>query len=310
MFAINQKKIRQQFADTLYQIGLRDKKVIVFVGDISHGILQPFAKKFPNRYYNIGICEPGMVNIAAGLSKMGFRPVVHTIAPFLLERSFEQIKLDFAYQKLPVNLVSVGSTFDYSKLGCSHHSYSDFALINQFKNSNFIYPGSATEFDILFKQIYKKNSINYFRVSEFPHKNIFKKKDIIFGKGILCEKGNDLTIICNAAMLNDALSVSKKLKLKKIYTDIIYLHTLKPIDKKMITKSAKKTKKILILEDFNFIGGLSSVCFEILKDIKNIKIENINIQNFVHQYGNYENLKNKSGLNQKNITYKINKLLK
>ena len=132
------KKIRNQFADTVLEIGSKNKKVVIFVGDISHGIMQPFAKKFPNRYYNIGICEPAMVNVAAGLSKSGLIPIVHTIAPFLIERSYEQIKLDFGYQKLPVNLVSVGSSYDYSKLGCSHHCYSDFALMSQFENCNIL----------------------------------------------------------------------------------------------------------------------------------------------------------------------------
>ena len=99
---MKQKKIRQQFADTVFSIGKKNNKIVVFVGDISHGIMQPFAKRFPNRYYNIGICEPAMVNVAAGLSKMGLIPIVHTITPFLIERSFEQIKLDIDQQNVNV----------------------------------------------------------------------------------------------------------------------------------------------------------------------------------------------------------------
>jgi transketolase len=89
---------------------------VVVVGDISHGILSKFRNENPDRYFNIGISEPGMVNVAAGLSASGLIPVIHTIAPFLIERSYEQIKLDFGYQNLPGNFVSVGSSFDYSKL--------------------------------------------------------------------------------------------------------------------------------------------------------------------------------------------------
>ena len=89
------KKLRQVFADTMHELGSIDKNLVVMVGDISHGILQPFAKENPDRYFNIGICEPAMVNLASGFSKVGLNPVVHTIAPFLTERSYEQIKLDF-----------------------------------------------------------------------------------------------------------------------------------------------------------------------------------------------------------------------
>ena len=220
---MKQKKIRQQFADTVFSIGKKNNKIVVFVGDISHGIMQPFAKRFPNRYYNIGICEPAMVNVAAGLSKMGLIPIVHTITPFLIERSFEQIKLDFGYQKLPINLVSVGATFDYSKLGCSHHSYSDLAIISQFENSQFFYPGSAFEFDVLFKQSYRKNKINYFRVSDFSHNLSLNKNKIKLGKGIKIKNGKDLTIVCAGSFLDDAIEAYEILKKKKIEAEIISL---------------------------------------------------------------------------------------
>ena len=99
------KKLRLEFADTMLEIGLNDPRLVVMVGDISHGILQPYAKACPGRYYNIGICEPTIVNMAAGLNKTGLIPVVHTIAPFITERSYEQIKLDFGYQNLSGNIV-------------------------------------------------------------------------------------------------------------------------------------------------------------------------------------------------------------
>ena len=156
------KKLRQVFAETMHEIGSSDRNMVVMVGDISHGILQPFAKENPDRYFNIGICEPAMVNLAAGFSKVGLNPVVHTIAPFLTERAYEQIKLDFGYQKLNLNLVSVGGSFDYSQLGCSHHCYSDVSLISHLKRGNVVIPGSPIEFKKIFQQIYQDDAINYF----------------------------------------------------------------------------------------------------------------------------------------------------
>ena len=84
---LSTKKIRQQFADTMFEIGKKDSKLVVLLGDISHFIMKPFAKACPGRFYNVGICEPTIVSMAAGLSKVGLIPVVHTIAPFILERS-------------------------------------------------------------------------------------------------------------------------------------------------------------------------------------------------------------------------------
>ena len=134
--------MKQQFADTMLEVGQVDPNLVVLVGDISHFILQPFAKACPSRYYNVGICESAIVGMAAGLSKMGFYPVVHTIAPFVIERAFEFLKLDFCYQKLGGNLVMSGSAFDYSNLGCTHHCYNDFALLKTLPNTQIIYPST------------------------------------------------------------------------------------------------------------------------------------------------------------------------
>ena len=133
------KKLRQQFADTCIKIGQNDQKLIVMVGDISHGILQPYENYSQRGIIISAFCEPSIVNMAAGLSHVGLIPVVHTIAPFIIERAYEQIKLDFGYQKLGINLISVGGAFDYSQLGCSHHCYADVSLMSHFKNSQIFY---------------------------------------------------------------------------------------------------------------------------------------------------------------------------
>ena len=254
------KKIRQQFADLMLEIGTRDKKLVVLVGDISHGILKPFAKKCPTRYYNIGICEPSIVNMAAGLSKSGLNPVVHTIAPFITERAFEQIKLDFGYQKQNVNLISVGGSFDYSKLGCSHHCYTDVSLFSHFKNSSIVIPGSNEEFKILFKKIYKNKNIKYFRIPEFPHNVSFNKKKIVFGKAIKVTEGRDLTIAVTGTQLKNAITVKGILSKKGYSIEILYYHTLKPFDYLKIKTSLKKTKKLLSIEELSAHGGLYDQC--------------------------------------------------
>ena len=303
------KKIRQQFADTIYKIGNKDKNIVVMVVDISHGIMQPFAKKNKKRYFNIGICEPAMMNVAAGVSKLGLIPIVHTIAPFLIERSFEQIKLDFCYQKLPVNIVSVGSTFDYSKLGCSHHCYSDFALISQLDNSNFFYPGSPVEFDILFKQTYKKRNINYFRISDFNHNIPLKKKLIKYGKGVKIKSGKDITIIFIGNLLNSYPKILNTLVSKKINPEILYLNTLKPLDENLIINSLKKTRKLFIVENFMQSGGFASYCLTKLNNKVNFKFNSASIENFNHNYGTYENLQNVSGISTSQILNKIMKFI-
>ena len=304
------KKIRQQFADSVLEIGSRDKKLVVLVADISHGILQPFAKKCPGRYYNIGICEPSIVNMAAGLSKSGLNPVVHTIAPFITERAFEQIKLDFDYQKQNLNLISVGGSFDYSKLGCTHHCYTDISLFSHFKNASIVIPGSNEEFKILFKKIYKKKNIKYFRIPEFSHNIVFKKKQIVFGKAIKVTQGKDLTIVVTGTQLKNAVEASKILLKKGYSVEILYYHTIKPFDHLTIKNSVKKTKKLLSIEELSAHGGLYGECIKSIIGIDSIKTAQLAIFDFIRGYGSYEDLCDRAGLNVFNIIQRALKLLK
>jgi len=239
--------VRQAFADTMLQIGQEDEKLVVLVGDISHNILQPFAKACPGRFYNVGICEPTIVSMAAGLSMSGLRPVVHTIAPFLVERSYEQWKLDFGYQKLGGVAVSVGAAFDYAGLGCSHHTYADCALMKAIPGSVVICPASPDEFKTLFQQTYDKQQLTYFRLSE---KHGIDVGPVTVGKAVKVRDGDRITIVAVGPQLKTVLEAD-------VAGDVIYVHTLKPLDRELIWASYMKTGKMLVVEEHSDVGGVA-----------------------------------------------------
>ena len=295
------KKLRQEFADTMLEVGLSDSKLVVMVGDISHGILKPYAKACPKRYYNVGICEPTIVSMAAGLNRVGLTPVVHTIAPFITERSYEQIKLGFGYQKLDLNLISVGGSFDYSKLGCSHHCYTDVSLISHLNRGVVVMPGSPIEFNKIFKQIYKNNSINYFRLPEKSHNIDFKSEDIVFGKGIKVKEGKDITISVIGTQLANAVVAAEELKKINISAEVLYFHTIKPFDSKMLRQSVSKTKKLISVEELSAHDGLFNLCLKSSIGIDGMRAEQLAIKDFLHSYGSYEDLCEKAGLTSNNI---------
>jgi transketolase len=303
------KNLRQQFADTMLDVGSRDKDVVVMVGDISHGILQPFAKANPDRYYNIGICEPTIVNMAAGLSKVGLTPVLHTIAPFLIERSYEQIKLDFGYQNLAVNLISVGGSFDYSQLGCSHHCYSDVSLISHFAKANIVMPGSAIEFDQLFKTIYKKNAINYFRLPDTPHGVDIPANDIELGKGIRIREGCDITLVTIGYHLKTAMAAADTLSAKGIDVEVLYYPTIKPFDSELVYNSVLKTGKVLCAEELSAHDGLFNQVMRACSAINDVSLHQIAVTDFIHGYGSFDYLCEKVGLTHENLVLQAEKLV-
>lgn len=299
------KKLRQEFADTMLEVGHKDPRLVVMVGDISHGILQKFASACPGRYYNVGICEPTIVNMAAGISKSGLVPVVHTIAPFLIERSYEQIKLDFGYQQLGLNLISVGSAFDYAQLGCSHHCYTDISLFGHLKNAKIFYPGSPLELNLLFKKVYNDGGINYFRLTEYPHGVEFSPQQIAMGQGICVRKGVDLTIITMGAQLKNALEAAHILENSGIETEVLYIHTIKPFDHNLVRQSVQKTKQVLVVEEASSHDGLFNYVLRATIGVEKVKYAQIAIDDFIHGYGSYEELCSQVGLTVEGILQKV-----
>jgi transketolase len=296
------RKLRNEFADTMLEVGAIDKDLVVMVGDISHGILQPFAKANEDRYFNIGICEPSMVNLASGLSKVGLTPVIHTIAPFITERSYEQIKLDFGYQDLSVNIISVGGSFDYSQLGCSHHCYTDVSLFAHLSKSNIVVPGSAKELNIIFKEIYKQNKINYIRLTENPHGIDFETSDIKLGKAIKVNEGSDITIAALGPQLKNAILAQKKLENEhNISAEVIYYHTFKPFDSKSIIASVSKTKHLLTLEELSAHDGLYNQCIKSLIQVNDVRYCQMAVKDFIRGYGSYHELCESAGLDLSSI---------
>ena len=295
------KTIRQEFADTVLEIGLKDPKLVVLVGDISHGILQKFNKSCPNRYYNVGICEPSIVGMSAGVYKSGLIPVVHTIAPFIIERSYEQIKLDFGYQKYGVNLVSVGGAFDYSQLGCSHHCYADISLMKHFKRANIFFSASCKEFNILFKQSYNNGMINYFRIADNNHGIDFQEEEIIVGKGIKVTEGNDFTIVVIGYQLKAALKAREYLLTKNINVEVLYFPTIKPFDKDIVIESVSKTKNVLVVEEASKSDGIYNYVIDATKSINDVNYQHVAIDDFIYEYDTYENLCRNNGFSSENF---------
>ena len=293
--------LRPQFAETISRIGNVDPDLFVIVGDISHGLLTEFRSKFPERYRNIGICEPAMISLAAGLNVAGFNPVIHTIAPFLIERSFEQIKLDFGYQMLDCNLVSVGSSFDYAKLGCSHHSYIDVALVASVEGSRVFLPGSKVEFDILFNAYYKEPGIKYFRLTENGHGLEHLTSYMSPGESVITSAGDDLTIVALGPSLKTAHEVTENMKAKGITCEVVYVNSIKPFDSKLVIKSVKKTKRLVTISELSPVGGLKSACDADLAGKTLYESIDFSVNEFIRGYGDFEELRERAGIGSNQI---------
>ena len=144
--------MRRRFGKVLSELAKKDKKIILIVGDIGYGIFDQFRKEHPNRFFNLGICEQSIIGVAAGAALQGLKPWVYTITPFLIERPFEQIKLDIDQQKANVNLVGFA---DYPSLGPTHAELNGKKLMQLMKNIKSFYPKNGSETEVIIKKTHK-----------------------------------------------------------------------------------------------------------------------------------------------------------
>ena len=299
---MSEKQVRQQFADTMLAVGQEDPDLVVMVGDISHGVLQPFAKACPGRYYNAGILEPTMMSMGAGLARTGLYPVIHTIAPFLIERAFEQIKLDFCYHRLHGNIVTVGSAFDYAYLGCTHHCYGDFALLKTLEGVQITYPSTPIEFDTLFRQAYRNSAVTVYRVPGSQHGVKFSAKDIQFGKGIKVADGRDVTLIATGPQLKTALGARSILATRGCDAEVLYIHTIRPLDEELILASVSKTGRVVVIEEHMRSGGLGDDVLRATRSLASVKFASASIPDtFVRAYGSYDDHCETLGLDPRGV---------
>ena len=162
--------MRRKFGKIITELAKKDKKIILIVGDIGYGIFDEFRKKFPKRFFNFGICEQSIIGAAAGMSLEGLKPWVYTITPFLIERPFEQIKLDINQQNVNVKLVGYA---DYPELGPTHAELNAKKMMNLFKNIKSFYPKNSKETEKVLFNCYNNKGPNF--ISLKADKQINKK---------------------------------------------------------------------------------------------------------------------------------------
>jgi transketolase len=158
--------MRKQFVQTTIEALRSNPKTVLLIGDVGTYAFRDAFKEFPDRVFNVGILEQAMVSMAAGWALRGFIPIVHTISAFLVERAFEQLKIDFGYQKLKGIFIGVGGSYDYSGFGCTHHCPADVALIRNIPGFRVCVPGTAQEVDAAILGARAADGPTYIRLSE------------------------------------------------------------------------------------------------------------------------------------------------
>lgn len=291
--------MRKQFVTTVEAALARDERLALLLGDIGVWGFNKAFGAFPERVYNIGILEQSTVSVAAGLAMTGFIPIVHTITPFIIERAYEQIKLDFGYQRLGGNFVSVGASYDYAALGCTHHCPGDVNALSQIPGMEIVLPGTPQEFDRLFNQAYANGHPTYFRLSEQSNAT---SVEVEFGKAAVIKKGSQATVIAVGTGLNIVLEAVADLDVT-----VLYYTTVAPFDAATL-QATVGNGKIVICEPY-YSGAVATHVLKALPG-ERLAIEMVGVPlQFLTNYGRAQEHHQAIGFTAENVRAKLMALI-
>ena len=306
---------RSAYGETLIELGKKHPNLVVLDADLSKStktIL--FAKKYPERFFEMGIAEANMISTAAGLASCGKIPFVSTFAVFATGRVYDQIRMDIAYSNANVKIFATHGGISVGKDGASHQMTEDLALMRVLPNMTVFAPSDATQTRRIVELMATNKGPMYARVGRASAPIIYKKeelKDISIGKGMITKDGEDVSFIACGTMVDHVLDARKILSKEGINARVIDMHTIKPIDKKLVLKCAKETNAILTAEEHSIIGGLGSAVSEILaEEGLPCRFRRMGVQDIFCESGEPADLFEKYGLNAKHIAKVANELIR
>ena len=288
----NKKATRESYGEALLELGKENENVVVFDADLSAATkTKLFAKEFPNRFFNMGIAEQNMVTTAAGMSTCDKIPYASTFAVFAAGRAYDQIRNSICYPNLNVKICATHAGVTVGEDGATHQMIEDISMMRTLPNMTVISTSDDIQTKWAVKEISKVKGPVYLRLSRLATPIIYdENQKFELGKAIQIGEGADATIFATGVTVSEAIKAQENLKEKGINVRVVDVHTIKPIDKDMIIKCAKETKKLISIEDHNLIGGLGSAISEVLTDEYPTKLTRLGINDTFGKSGKAEEL--------------------
>ena len=283
---------RQSYGEALAELGEENENIVVLDADLSTATKTiEFAKKFPKRFFEMGISEQDMLGTAAGLSTCNKIPYASTFAVFAAGRAYDQIRNSICYPNLNVKICATHSGITVGEDGATHQMLEDISMMRTLPNMTVICPSDDVQTKWVVKEISKFKGPVYLRLSRLATPIIYEaNQKFEIGKAVQIGEGTDASIIATGDVVYEALKAKEELEKHGINVRVVDMHTIKPIDRETIIKCAKETKKIITIEDHSIIGGLGSTVCEVLSEEYPTKVTRMGIKDRFGKSGKAEEL--------------------
>ena len=305
-------EMRQVLGDILDAMMEKDERIVVIDADLAraNGTLS-LRDKYPERAFDVGVAEQNMTSIAAGMAAYGFIPFIGSFTPFATRRICDQITISVAYAKRNVKIIGSDPGVSAELNGGTHMSMEDIGVIRSIPGMVIFEPVDAVQLAKALPKIVEYDGVVYIRMFR-------KASPIVFGddyefdlfKADIVKEGKDVTLFASGIMVHEAIKAAELLKAEGIDAEIINIHTIKPVDREAVVKSARKTGAVVTCENHNVIGGLKSAVAEVLIEECPVPLKAIGVQDHFGEVAKIDYLKEKYHMTAKDIAQAAREVIK
>ena len=303
---------RESYGRTLAELGAENPNIVVLDADLAGSTKTAvFGKAFPERHINCGIAEGNMMSVAAGLATCGKTVFASSFAMFASGRAYEQIRNSIGYPRLNVKIGASHAGISVGEDGATHQCNEDFAIMRAIPGMVVICPSDDVEACAAVRAAAEYDGPVYLRLGRLavPVFNDPETYKFEWGKGCVMKEGTDVSIFATGLEVNEALGAAKLLEADGISAEVINIHTIKPIDKELVAASAKKTGKVVTVEEHSIIGGLGSAVCEALAETVPTPVLRIGVNDEYGVSGPAKALIAKFGLDSESIYKRVKEYL-
>lgn len=302
---------RNAYGEALAELAEKYPQLVVLDADLSNATMTKFfAAKYPERFFDCGIAEANMTDIAAGMATCGYKPFTNTFAVFAAGRAFEQVRNSIAYPSLNVTVVGSHGGVSVGEDGATHQAIEDFALMRAIPGMLVCCPCDGNEMKLAVEALINYNGPAYLRL-ERPATEIVTDEtegyEFKLGKGVVMKDGSDVTIIATGINVPMALKAAELLAADGISARVINMHTIKPLDEELVLKAAKETGCIVTSEEHSVIGGLGGAVCELLSEKCPVPVVRHGVEDQFGRSGTYSATLEYFGITPEGIAEKARK---
>jgi transketolase len=303
--------MRRAYGEALVELGRARGDVIVLSADVSNSDFSwMFETAFPERFFNVGIAEPALVDVAVGLAKSGKVPIANTFAFLFATRALEMVRTHLCYGQANVKLAGAYAGLSDSFDGPTHHAITDIAILRSLPHMTVVVPADPLAVGKLLPQVAAWNGPVYLRLCRNEVEQIYDSGyEPVIGKGITLLDGGDVTIVACGVLVAPAIRAARRLAGRGLSVRLVEMHTIKPLDTELLTACAEETGALVTVEEHSVIGGLGGAVAECLSQTCPVPLERVGIADRFAESGPYAQLLDKYGMNEEAILAAVERVL-